>query len=106
MRKEPLEGEHLKDSHIILQPERYRIVEQLAMKLKDVMLISKAYRMIAYVERQRGNWDVSYKYYTDALAIAQKLKDVFGMSSSLRGLGISTGAGASSMTPSAITRRA
>ena len=64
-----------------------RIVEQLAMKLKDVMLISKAYRMIAYVERQRGNWDVSYKYYTDALAIAQKLKDVFGMSSSLRGLG-------------------
>jgi tetratricopeptide (TPR) repeat protein len=64
-----------------------RLVEQLAMKLKDTMLIGKAYRMIAYVERQRGNWDISYKYYTDALAIAQKLNDVFGMSSSLRGLG-------------------
>jgi predicted transcriptional regulator len=52
MRKETLEGEHLKDSHIFLQPERYRIVEQLAEKPMHISELSRALgqerRLVAY----------------------------------------------------------
>ena len=52
MRKETLEGELLQDSHTILQPERYRIVEQLAEKPMHISELSRALgeerRLVAY----------------------------------------------------------
>jgi len=52
MKKESLEGELLKDSHIFLQPERYRIMELLAEKPMYISELSRALpeerRLIAY----------------------------------------------------------
>jgi len=42
MKKEPLEGELLKDSHILLHPERYRIMELLAEKPMHISGLSRA----------------------------------------------------------------
>jgi len=52
MKKEPLEGELLKDSHILLHPERYRIMELLAEKPMHISGLSRALgeerRLVAY----------------------------------------------------------
>ena len=42
MKREPLEGELLKDSHIFLQPERYRILEQLSERPMHISELSRA----------------------------------------------------------------
>jgi DNA-binding transcriptional ArsR family regulator len=52
MREEMLEGEHLKDSYILLHPERYRILELLAEKPMHINELSRALsqerRLVAY----------------------------------------------------------
>jgi DNA-binding transcriptional ArsR family regulator len=52
MEREPLEGELLKDSHIFLHPERYRILELLAEKPMHISELSRAMseerRLVAY----------------------------------------------------------
>lgn len=52
MKKQPLEGELLEDSHIFLQPERYRIMEQLAERPMHISELSRALgeerRLVAY----------------------------------------------------------
>jgi DNA-binding transcriptional ArsR family regulator len=52
MKKETLEGELLKDSHIFLHPERYRIMELLAEKPMHISELSRALpeerRLVAY----------------------------------------------------------
>jgi hypothetical protein len=52
MEREPLEGELLEDSHILMQPERYRIVELLAEKPMYIRELSRALpeerRLVAY----------------------------------------------------------
>jgi DNA-binding transcriptional ArsR family regulator len=52
MEREPLEGELLEDSHILMQPERYRIVELLAKKPMYISELSRALpeerRLVAY----------------------------------------------------------
>jgi hypothetical protein len=42
MRKKPLDGELLEDSHIFLHPVRYRLLAQLAEKPLHISALSKA----------------------------------------------------------------
>ena len=51
-------GELLQDSHIILQPERYRIVEQLVEKPMHISELSRALGQ----ERRLVAYHISYRW--------------------------------------------